>query len=266
MNLSHTEKKSPGRFADAPRILVVEDDEAASFLVMTHLTRAGFEVIQSWSAETAFQEVEEKLPDLVLLDLNLPGMDGYEFCKRLRLLPGGEDLPVIILSAQRSRESVLRALQAGATDFLIKPLDGPLLLHKIEANLRKKEEDPVEVREAPADEGDPDRDRDDREFVRIREEGEGTLHVPLELIDLSEAGAGLLSTIPVKPESLLTFHCEKLESITGHRDLLVRVRYSKELRGNRFRLGVEFVGLGEGERKRIRSYIFKRQSGKVKLS
>lgn len=242
-----------------PLILVVEDDDSAAQLAAAHLMRAGFRSRHFFEGEQAVEEAAELGPCAILLDLHLPGMDGFEVCRRLKADPRTRKIPVIVLSAHRNREHVLKALQAGADDFLVKPIDPHLLLHKLHTNL-PREEEVVEAEEETASSA-PDK----RQFIRIREEAEGVLHLPLKVMDLSEGGAGLVGESPIEEGSILHLQCARFGDIFGVAEIPVRVRYCGPIRGHRrYRIGVEFVGLAEDKRKKIRKYIFKRQAEKVK--
>lgn len=242
-----------------PLILLVEDDESSAQLAAAHLLRAGFRSQHFFEGEQALEEVQNLEPSAILLDLHLPGIDGFEVCRRLKGDPRTRKIPVIVLSAHRNREHVLKALQAGADDFLIKPIDPHLLLHKLHTNL-PRESDAHDAEEEPGVAG-PDK----RQFIRIREEAEGVLHLPLRVTDLSEGGAGLVGDSPVEEGSVLHLNCDRFGDIFGVTEVPVRVRYCRPIRGyKRYRIGVEFVGLAEDKRKKIRKYIFKRQAEKVK--
>lgn len=102
------------------RILVVEDDKFLRELITQKLVKEGYEVIQATDGEEGVKKTKEEKPDLVLLDLILPGIDGFEALTRIR---GGSDpsnTPVIILSNLGQKEDVERGLKLGATDYMIK--------------------------------------------------------------------------------------------------------------------------------------------------
>jgi DNA-binding response OmpR family regulator len=103
------------------KVLLVEDDPLTASLVHHRLARDGFEVHGFDDGAAAFAAVQETEPDLVLLDVKLPGMDGFEFLERLRALPRLESIPVVMLTAMGREEDIVRGLRLGANDYVLKP-------------------------------------------------------------------------------------------------------------------------------------------------
>jgi DNA-binding response OmpR family regulator len=120
------------------RILVVDDTPANVKLLDAVLTSRGYAVTAAASGPEALSLVEQEPPDLILLDILMPGMDGYEVCRRLRADPATAYLPVIMITASETRESV-KGLEAGADDFVAKPFDQGELLARVRSLLRVKE-------------------------------------------------------------------------------------------------------------------------------
>jgi CheY-like chemotaxis protein/phosphoribosyl 1,2-cyclic phosphodiesterase len=108
-------------------ILIVDDDEDLRILARKALMRTGHVVIEADNGEEGLRLVESHKPNLVLLDLNMPGMDGFEVLRRLRARENGRSLPVIVLTAFGDEESARTSFQFGATDFLAKPFSPPQL-------------------------------------------------------------------------------------------------------------------------------------------
>jgi CheY-like chemotaxis protein/phosphoribosyl 1,2-cyclic phosphodiesterase len=115
------------RHSASLRILIVDDDEDLRILARKALVRAGHKVREAESGEEGLALVDSWLPQLLLLDLNMPGMDGYEVLRRLRSRDAGRTLPVIVLTAMGDEESARNSFQLGATDFLAKPFSAPQL-------------------------------------------------------------------------------------------------------------------------------------------
>ena len=103
-------------------VLVVDDEPTARTMLRLILVRAGFEVLEAEDGYRALEEVERQLPDLMLLDVMMPGIDGFEVCKKLRAQKSTAGLPIIMLSAKTDALSVQRGLQVGANKYLTKPV------------------------------------------------------------------------------------------------------------------------------------------------
>jgi CheY-like chemotaxis protein len=116
-------------------LLLVEDDELNRNALSRLLARRGYQVELAADGETALERVAAAVPDLVLMDLSLPGLDGLETTRRLRALPAGAALPVIALTGHTQEEDRALALAAGCSDFASKPVDLARLLEQIEALL-----------------------------------------------------------------------------------------------------------------------------------
>ena len=120
--------------ADRPEVLVV-DDNADLRLYLTRLLEDEYAVRTATDGEDALAQIAERPPDLVLTDVMMPGVDGFELLARLRDDPRTQRLPVIMLSARAGEEATVEGLDAGADDYLVKPFSGPELLARVHANL-----------------------------------------------------------------------------------------------------------------------------------
>lgn len=120
-----------------PLILIVEDETALQKLLAYNLQAAGFEVAQAYDGEEALTLIQERQPDLLLLDWMLPGMSGIEICRGLRRRPETQSLPIIILTARGEETDRLRGLETGADDFITKPFSPAELIARIRAVLRR---------------------------------------------------------------------------------------------------------------------------------
>lgn len=115
------------------RILVVDDEIGALTLIGIMLERGGFEVLKAKNADAALGVLDAETPDLIILDVMMPGMDGIELCRTIRARAKTQATPVLILSARGDAESVMRGMDAGASDYLPKPI----LHHDLVAKVRK---------------------------------------------------------------------------------------------------------------------------------
>lgn len=118
------------------KILVVDDNEQNRALAEATLEAEGHQVILAASGEEALRAFAQDPPDCVLLDVRMPGLDGFEVCARMRALPGGADTPIVFLTALRDVETFDRARLAGADDFLTKPVRPTELVVRVETALK----------------------------------------------------------------------------------------------------------------------------------
>ncbi len=120
------------------RILVVDDDVSFARLVERILKGAGYKVLIATNGLSALKMVRDDKPDLVLLDIMLPGVDGFEICKRLRDNPDTAQVPVLIVSSKSRESDKSAALDVGANDFCGKPVKSEELLGLVNGLLREK--------------------------------------------------------------------------------------------------------------------------------
>lgn len=124
---------------EAKHVLVLEDEPATRLLVVEILTAAGYRVTEATSGAEAISKVRTTRPDLVLTDLGVPGIDGYQFIKMLTLgkMHAG---PIVVLSGRTTEEDVEAALEAGAHRFVAKPVDRKKLLEAVAESLAPRPE------------------------------------------------------------------------------------------------------------------------------
>ena len=118
------------------KVLVVDDDFAVRLIAAETLQQAGFEVDCVDNGSDAIAKIGSFVPDIVLLDLLMPGIDGFQTCKEIRELSGGDDVPVLILTGLDDLESITTAYQLGATDFVTKPIQWLSLPHRVQYLIR----------------------------------------------------------------------------------------------------------------------------------
>lgn len=116
------------------KILVIDDEEATVDLIEILLEKRGFETIKALRAEEGLRKAYRHQPDLVLLDIMMPDMDGWEMCKRLREM---SDVPIVFLTARSDVQDVVHGLEMGADDYITKPYDNDELVARVRAHLRR---------------------------------------------------------------------------------------------------------------------------------
>jgi two-component system KDP operon response regulator KdpE len=116
------------------KILVVDDEPQIRRLLRTTLTGSGYQIADARSGEEALEKFRDYMPDLVIMDLNMPGMGGLDACREIRI---GSDVPIIILTVRNAESAKVEALDAGADDYVCKPFGMQELLARIRAALRR---------------------------------------------------------------------------------------------------------------------------------
>ncbi len=121
-----------------PSIMVVDDDWMIREIMQAHLENAGYTVYTAHSGENALELAAIHLPDLVILDMRMPGLNGHDVCARLKTASATRNTAVLITTAMDDEESRRRAVEAGADDFLAKPFDAVVMLTRVKSLLRIK--------------------------------------------------------------------------------------------------------------------------------
>ena len=118
-----------------PQILIIEDEEDIRELVRYNLERENFAVTEAGSGEAGLKAVAKKKPDLILLDLMLPGKDGLQVCRELKQ---SSDIPVVMMTAKGEESDIITGLELGAEDYVVKPFSPKVLVARVKAVLRRK--------------------------------------------------------------------------------------------------------------------------------
>ncbi len=121
-----------------PRILIVDDNETNRDILQSRLERHGYDLKQAADGEEALAAIKEHLPDLVLLDVMMPKLDGIEVCKRVRADSSLPFIPIILCTAKADSKDVVAGLEAGADEYLTKPIDQTALVARVKSVLRMK--------------------------------------------------------------------------------------------------------------------------------
>ncbi len=148
----------------AEKILIADDEESLVEFIVRALKKHGYRVIAAYDGDNALFLIGEELPDLVILDLMMPLMDGWEVCRRAKSDPATKDIPIIMLTARSSADDAVQGLDLGADDYMRKPFSLDELLARVRVLLRRKKDDEMS---RIVEEGGLRIDREEREvFLR----------------------------------------------------------------------------------------------------
>lgn len=187
-----------------PRILVVEDEADISELIRYNLELAKFEVKAVLSGEEVFAAVSEFNPDLILLDLMLPGLSGLEVCQRLKQSANSKNTPIIMVTAKGEETDIIKGLELGADDYVTKPFSPQVLTARVTAVLRRsrKESDIV----------------DDSKTIKVAEleidPGRVEVKIKGEKVDLTQSEFRILQFLALRPGWVYT-RAQIVEAIHG---------------------------------------------------
>lgn len=174
------------------KILVVDDEEDILELVRFNLSKEGYRVICAATGEKAVEMARAELPDLMVLDLMLPGMDGLEAAKFLKNNPETQNIPIVMLTAKGEESDVVTGLELGADDYVVKPFSPRILLARVKAVLRRKQTEAT----------------DDSEVVKIHNlvihPGRREVRVDGKPVDLTFTEFGVLSYLMRRPGWVFT--------------------------------------------------------------
>ncbi|RAP38996.1 DNA-binding response regulator [Candidatus Marinamargulisbacteria bacterium SCGC AAA071-K20] len=126
------------------KLCIIEDEKDIVRLISYNLEKEGYDIISLNSGETAFEFVKENQPDLILLDIMIPGKDGFEVCKDLKADASTKTIPIIMLSAKTEESNIVTGLELGADDYMTKPFSVAILIARVRTALRRghKQVDP----------------------------------------------------------------------------------------------------------------------------
>jgi two-component system alkaline phosphatase synthesis response regulator PhoP len=119
------------------KICIIEDEKDIVRLLTYNLTKEGYDVISYDSGEEACSFVEKNKPNLILLDVMIPGLDGFDVCKKLKANPETQDIPIIMLTAKTDDTNIVTGLELGADDYITKPFSVAILIARIRTALRR---------------------------------------------------------------------------------------------------------------------------------
>ena len=130
-------------------ILIVDDEEDILQLIQYNLAKEGYQTVTTTSGEQALFEAARRLPDLIVLDLMLPGVDGIEVCKQLRAVEDTRQIPILMVTARSEEADIITGLEIGADDYITKPFSPKVLVARVRAILRRSRRNPVSSGEEP---------------------------------------------------------------------------------------------------------------------
>ena len=135
-----TEAENVDSVGSQNHVVLVVDDSSANLTMLTdYLEDSGFTALTANNGEDALQQAFRAHPDLILLDVVMPGLDGFETCRRLKAEPALQDIPVIFMTALSSTEDKIKGFQAGAVDYVTKPFRQEEILARVTTHLQIRE-------------------------------------------------------------------------------------------------------------------------------
>ena len=188
------------------KILVVDDEKDLTALVSLHMKMAGFEVLTASNGEKALDLSREEKPDLIILDLMLPKIDGWQVCERLRQDIATQDIPVIMLTARAETEDKLKGFEAGADDYVTKPFSPRELVARVKRVLAR-----AETKAAAPKRYIKGKVEIDLEDFKIKVEGKAVV--------LTEKEKAILKALVSRPGELLT-HEQILDMVWGENNIV----------------------------------------------
>lgn len=212
------------------KILIIDDEEDIREILKYNLSKEGYETFDAKNGEEGLQKCIDIKPDLVLLDIMMPGMDGIEVCETIRKTPGLDNILICFLTARGEDYSQIAGLDAGADDFVAKPVKPKVLISRINAILRRKSGDAKSISEG---------------LVINRER----YHVELngEVIQLPRKEFELLALLASKPGTV--FERDVIldtvwgsEIVVGDRTIDVHIRKLREKIGSDYIVTIKGIG------------------------
>lgn len=130
-------------------VLIVDDEEDILQLIRYNLEKEGYRTITTTSGEQALYEAKRNLPNLIILDLMLPGVDGIEVCKQLRAVEETKLIPILMVTAKSEESDIITGLEVGADDYITKPFSPKVLVARVRAIMRRSRRNPLHAGREP---------------------------------------------------------------------------------------------------------------------
>ena len=176
-------------------VLIVEDEQSIVDILSFNLTKEGYDTLEALDGPTGLQLALEQNPDLVLLDLMLPGMSGFDVCKKIRA--AGSAVPIVMLTAREEEDDKVLGLELGADDYITKPFKNRELMARVKANIRRVSMAPA----APVPEPEPEAPLGRR--VRVDEE-RATIFKDSTPLELTQREYDLIRFLAARPGKIFS--------------------------------------------------------------
>ena len=232
--------------SETKRILTVEDSDNIRRLIAYNLKRGGYDVIEAANGKEAVRVLQKLVPDLIILDVRMPEMNGFQLLELMRKYPKAAAIPVLMLTALSQPSNIDRAIALGVVDYIVKPLDPTVLLAKVKEALSQGQDRIAWTG--------PDRRQFPRAFVRdarLEPQPGG------RAIDISEGGLSWRTKNPPKQGDVVLVEAHDFFELIGIGDhtLRARVVHVNPVGLGYHRVGSTFIGLSEVTRDTIRRFV-----------
>jgi len=218
-------------------ILVVDDDKVLLKVLEATLIKAGHSVLCVEDGRTALEKLDTEIFDMIITDINMPGgFSGFNLIAMIRKTEKLKDLPAIFLSGRRDKADIVKALNAGIDDYIVKPFDGDMLYAKIESLLEKKS--------------------GRYSFTDCPAKAKATLPIELEVTGISEQGITIVSAVPFPINFKLKVDCELFDEVELGKPLM-RVAHCSVNQNNSklYSIKANFIGMNESDLQKIRRWV-----------
>lgn len=229
-------------------ILVIDDDDMILKTCRAALQKAGHTVVTAKDGHGALDVVQREVFDLVITDANMPGgISGFNLVSTLRKVDRLKDIPMMFLTGRRDRADVVRAVESGVDDYMVKPIDQDLFLAKVEALLQAK--------------------RGVHSFGLTPAKADGEWMLKFAVTGVSEQGLMIVSPLALPVNKKIVIASDIFDDL-GFASPQLRVASCKAVDATEqsFTIMANFIGLTEGEHKLIRRWVMDNQPGKAKKS
>ena len=216
--------------------MIVDDDEIILKTVNAALVKAGHTVYLARDGHTAFEIANKENLHLIATDINMPkGLNGFNLVKMLRETVKSKDLPIIIISSRRSEFDVLKGIEVGVDDYIIKPVDFDIFVAKVSSLLKKGGHSFA--------------------LSPVNASGSTDVKIKMKVVGISEEGLQVISAVELEVNSKISFQSEIFDDIGMNRPIL-RVAHCERLETDQhsYSIKLNFIGITSGDLQNIRVY------------